>query len=218
MRLRALADAQHPRLAPGLVRRRGMLRPLRARRRRPHGAQAGVLHRVHALPARGQPGHAPEHLRVPDDDLRADRHGRRQRLDVRRRHRLRRGRAHGRPRHQAAPVVVSRAASTPSGASSSTRTLPPARSPCDTCPVESGLTSPQALALAARRDDRGGARREPRTSSAISRTSRRSARRPTRPARCWSSRRTRSSPACSSPRRPSAPTSWWGRASRSATR
>ena len=54
--------------------RRRLLRPLRARRSSTRVvSQAGVLHRVHALPARGQPGHAAGDLRVPVDDLRADR-------------------------------------------------------------------------------------------------------------------------------------------------
>ena len=51
----------------------------------------------------GQPGHAPEHLRVPVADLRADRHGGRDRLALRRRHRHRRGGAHGLPPHPALP-------------------------------------------------------------------------------------------------------------------
>ena len=61
-----------------------------------------VLHRLHALPARGQPGHARSDLRVPDDDLRADRHGRLQRLPLRRRLGAGRGGAHGAQRHGAA--------------------------------------------------------------------------------------------------------------------
>ena len=56
-----------------------------------------VRHRVHAVPARGRAGHADRDLRVPEHDRRADRHGGRERLAVRRRHRRRRGGAAGAP-------------------------------------------------------------------------------------------------------------------------
>ena len=55
---------------------------------------------LHALPARGQPGDAPGHLRVPDPDLPADRAGHRQRLPLRRRHGRGRGRPHGPAAHR----------------------------------------------------------------------------------------------------------------------
>ena len=44
-----------------------------------------VLHGLHALPGRGQPGDAPGDVRVPDADHPADRHGRLQRQPLRRR-------------------------------------------------------------------------------------------------------------------------------------
>ncbi len=57
-----------------------------------------VLQRLHALPGRGLAGHAAAHLRIPDDDFLADRHGSLECLAVRRR--LGRGGslAHGHPR------------------------------------------------------------------------------------------------------------------------
>ena len=57
-----------------------------------------VVHGLHAVPARGQPGHAPVDLRVRVADRRADRAGRRVGVPLRRRHGDRRGRADGRPR------------------------------------------------------------------------------------------------------------------------
>ena len=45
--------------------RRRRLPPLDAGRRRPDAAPRRVVHGLHAVPARGQPGDAPEHLRVP---------------------------------------------------------------------------------------------------------------------------------------------------------
>ena len=105
--LRAPGRRNTPGAAARLASRRRLLRPLHARRSSTTWCvAAGVLHRLHAVPARGQPGHAAGHLRVPVDDLRAHRHGRRQRLDVRRRDRVRRGRAHGRARHDARASVV----------------------------------------------------------------------------------------------------------------
>ena len=44
-----------------------------------------VLQRLHAVPGRGEPGHAAADLRIPDDDGAPDRHGRLERLAVRRR-------------------------------------------------------------------------------------------------------------------------------------
>ena len=67
-----------------LVPRRRDLRPLRAggRRRRPPARR--VPDRVHAVPAGDEPGRAADDLRVPDRDLRADRHGRLERVRLRR--------------------------------------------------------------------------------------------------------------------------------------
>ena len=50
-----------------------------------------VLQRLHALPGRGEPGHAAAALRIPVDDGEPDGHGRLERLAVRRRHGARRG-------------------------------------------------------------------------------------------------------------------------------
>ena len=65
-------------------------------RRRPQR----VLHRLHALPGRGQPGQPAGVLRVPDADHATDRHGRLERQPVRRRQRGGRGRADGHARHR----------------------------------------------------------------------------------------------------------------------
>ena len=54
-----------------------------------------VLHVVHALPARGQPGQPAGDVRVSDADLPTDRHGRVERQSVRRRQRDGRGGADG---------------------------------------------------------------------------------------------------------------------------
>ncbi len=53
---------------PRLVPRRRRLPPLDPGRRRPDPAARRVVHGLHALPARGQPGHAPVDLRVPVAD------------------------------------------------------------------------------------------------------------------------------------------------------
>ena len=118
------------RVLPG----RRRLRPLRAEPDRSHGPARRVPHGVHALPAGGQPGHAADDLRVPDDDRRADRHGRGQRVDLRRRLLAGRGRADG-PRDQR-PRRRSRwpAASTRSTAAWSRRTWTAPASSCATCP------------------------------------------------------------------------------------
>ena len=75
--------------------RGGRLRSLHPERDQPHAPPRRVLHRLHALPARGEPGDAALDLRVPDHDLRADRHGRDERVPVRRRLGAGRGGAHG---------------------------------------------------------------------------------------------------------------------------
>ena len=62
----------------------GHVRPLRAGDRRRRAPARRVPDRVHAVPARAQPGRAAGDLRVPDRDLRADRHGRLERVRLRR--------------------------------------------------------------------------------------------------------------------------------------
>ena len=69
----------------------------------------GEWYAVHALPARGQPGHPPEHLRVPVAHRGADGSRRRLRLALRRGGRDRRGGADGRRATRRARVLVSRA-------------------------------------------------------------------------------------------------------------
>ena len=71
---------ERPRRRGALVPRRGDLRPLRpgGRRRRPPARR--VPDRVHAVPAGDEPGRPAGDLRVPDRDLRADRHGRLERV------------------------------------------------------------------------------------------------------------------------------------------
>ena len=81
--------------------RRRRLSPPRAGQRRPHHPALGVPDHLHALPAGDRPGHAAGAVRVPDPGRGADRHGGRQRLDVRRLDRLRRGGDDGRAGHQA---------------------------------------------------------------------------------------------------------------------
>ncbi len=86
----------------GLVPRRRHLRPLRPGGRRRGAPARRVPDRVHAVPARAVPGRAAGDLRVPDRDLRADRHGRLERLRLRRHDRRRRRllRREGRDRAQ----------------------------------------------------------------------------------------------------------------------
>ena len=78
---------------------RGRLSPLPAGDHRRAGAARRVPHQLHALPGRDHAGHAAGHLRVPDHDRRADRHGRGQRQHVRRVHRRGGGGDDGGARH-----------------------------------------------------------------------------------------------------------------------
>ena len=89
--MRRLAAANTPATSLVSFLGAGDLRPLRAGRRRRRRLPLRVRHRLHALPAGAQPGRAADHLRVPDGDLRAHRHGRQQRRHVRRRHGAGRG-------------------------------------------------------------------------------------------------------------------------------
>ena len=120
---RARARAPPRRAAPGARRRAtgwtsprssgaGRVPPLEPADRRPDAAPRRVVHGLHAVPARGQPGHAPEHLRVPVAARRADRDGRRVRLALRRRRRDRRGGADDLSRDAPRAASSSRAAST----------------------------------------------------------------------------------------------------------
>ena len=89
--LEALAGRNRTNLASFLG--AGRLPPLPAAGGRPDPAPRRVVHGLHAVPARGQPGHAPEHLRVPVAAGRADRPRCRLGLALRRR----RGHGRGRP-------------------------------------------------------------------------------------------------------------------------
>ena len=65
-----------------------------------------ISHLLHALPGRDLAGHAAGHLRIPDHDLPADRHGSGQRLHVRRLDRRARSRHDGGARHRAQLACV----------------------------------------------------------------------------------------------------------------
>ena len=62
----------------------GLLPPLRPGRRAGADLSQRVRHRLHPVPAGSEPGDPRAHLRVPDLRLRAHRHGRSQRLPLRR--------------------------------------------------------------------------------------------------------------------------------------
>src|SRR3954447_24314990 len=81
---RVAGGRERARRRRALVPRRGHVRPLRPRDcgRRP--AARRIPDRLHAVSARAQPGRAAGDLRVPDRDLRAHRHGRLERVRLRR--------------------------------------------------------------------------------------------------------------------------------------
>ena len=90
----ARAAAGDRREEPGaeVVHRPGLLRHAHAGRHpAQHPREPGVVHRVHAVPARDLAGTARGAGQFPDDGLRPDRHGDRQRVDARRGDRRRRG-------------------------------------------------------------------------------------------------------------------------------
>ena len=95
--MRALAGKNRAGRRWSVLRRGRGLPPPRPRDRRSPDPAQRVAHGLHALPARGLAGHAADALRVPDPGGKAHRHGGRQRLDVRRLDRDRRGRADGAP-------------------------------------------------------------------------------------------------------------------------
>ncbi len=96
---RAAEIRQRLRQLPG----RRRVQPLPPRAGGYRGLARRVSHLVHALPGRNLAGHPHHHLRIPDHDLPAHRHGRGQRLDVRRLHRRARSRHDGRARHRQGP-------------------------------------------------------------------------------------------------------------------
>ena len=187
--------------------------------------QARVLHCLHALPARGQPGHAAGDLRVPVDDLRADRHGCVERVDVRRRDRAGRSGIHGgrvtkRDRSCACPRFTlsgrTRLPRTPRRAFSVRALDVRVRSATDGLRRIDGagglgslLAGGDVAAVLVRAPNFFGNLRGPRRRSAVSRTT---------PARCSSWPPTRSCSASWSRRAHTAPTSWSAKDSRLATR
>ena len=100
--LRQLAARQSARRAEGLLPRRRQLRPLRAGGVRRDRLAQRVLHLVHAVPGRGEPGQPAGDVRVPVAHHAADRHGRGQLEPVRRRQRRGRGGADGPARRRQA--------------------------------------------------------------------------------------------------------------------
>ena len=93
--LRRLSAANANAQSHSIVSGRRRVQPFRSVGGRRAAAPRRVLYRLYALPAGDRPGHAAGDLRVPDADLRADRHGRRQCLALRRRDGAGRGRRHG---------------------------------------------------------------------------------------------------------------------------
>ena len=90
-----LAGRNHVGGRRGLLPRRRQLRSFHSRRGRCHRRPQRILHRLHALPGRGEPGQLAGVLRVSDADLPAHGPRRRQRQPLRRRQRGGRERAHG---------------------------------------------------------------------------------------------------------------------------
>ena len=193
---------------------------------RPAPAPRRVVHGLHAVPARGQPGHAPEHLRVRVADRRAGRPRRRVGLALRRRRRDRRGRADDLPRDppRAGPRQPRRSIPTTAQTLADVlrrrararrdparRRRRPAAGTTDLAALERLLADPD-------RPVAGRRRRASRTSSACSSRWPRSAGWPTPPARCsWRSSSRSRWPSSRRPA-PTAPTSPPARASRSASR
>ncbi len=79
---------------------RRRLSPLPSRDHRLASAARRVSYQLHAVPGRDHAGHTAGHLRVPDHDCRAHRHGRGQRQHVRRLYRRGRGGDDGHARHR----------------------------------------------------------------------------------------------------------------------
>ncbi len=180
------ADADHR----GLLHRRRDVRPLRAGDRRRDHPALGIPHPLHALPARGLPGRAAGDVRVPDRDVGADRASRLQRRPLRGALDRRLGRLSG-PRSDRA-LALRRLARGPS---------PQPRDPCHLCRRlgrgdRRGRPRRRRSPTRPRWPTRSTARPQPcscraQTSSARSRTSRRSAARPSGTGRCSSSPATR---------------------------
>ena len=93
---------QSRRRVGAVLSRRRRLQASHSRDRRSSDPALGIPHQLHALSAGDLAGHAAGPVRVPDPGGGAHRHGGRQRLDVRRLDRLRRGDADGASPDQAA--------------------------------------------------------------------------------------------------------------------
>ena len=200
-----------------LLPRRRRLSPPCAGDRRPSDPALGIPDQLHALPAGDLAGHAAGPVRIPDPGRGADRHGGRQRLDVRRLDRLRRGGADGPSRDAPAQGgAVGRPASAIRRRRRA-RLGAMANDEVVRLPLDPRAARGHRGAIDDETSPASSSRRP--TSSAICATSRRSPTPPTPRARCWSPsspKRCRSA-WCARPAR-WAPTSSSARASRSATR
>ena len=151
-------------------------------RRSPHPA-LGIPHLVHAVSARDRAGHAALPVRIPDAGRDADRHGGRQRLDVRRLDRCRRGGADGASRHQAQKGGARRQPASALPRDDRNRVAPCERRACRAAAARRGRGLCRTIdsTISLRR------RAEPGLVRPCARPASRSPRRRTPPARCWSS-------------------------------
>ena len=182
--------------------------------------EPGLVHGVHALPARDQPGSARGAPELPDDGHRPHRDGHRQRIDARRVHRRRRGDDADPPVHQArrrrpsssTPRRTprrspwsrrgrSRSASSSSSATWPTSSRPRCSAPCSSTRARAGscATSPPPSTPCT---TRAGSSPSPPTCSPARSSRRRASRAPT----CASGRRSAS--ACRSATADRTPASW----------
>ena len=159
--------------------RRRDVRPLRAGADRLDPAALGVPDAVHALPARDLPGRAAGDVRVPDGDLRADRPAGLQRVaSTRARARVAAAGYLAQAAQQAARASSSRAACTRTARETLATTAPAGARRSRRSRSRDGVTDADALAAALGDDVSAVVPRSSRTSSARSRTSRRSRRPP----------------------------------------
>ena len=201
---------------PGLLRRRRRLRPRDPLGDPGAGRPLRVRHLVHALPARGGPGRAAGHLRVPDHGGPPGRAAGGQRLPLRRGQRRGRGRQPGGGRLGPGDGVgVGR---DPPPLAPDARHLRRRHRAPASVPSPWSTGSPSGP-----RRSRGGrdrARRGPGRLPQLPRLHRGPGRGPrpsaTGPGPCWWWGPTRWRPACSSRPGSGGPTSWWGRARSSA--
>ena len=215
------AQPRRPRELP----RRGRLPPLDPARRRPAAAPRRVVHGLHAVPARGQPGHAPEHLRVPVAARGADGPRRRVGLALRRRRGDGRGRADDLPGDAARPDprLARRPSALPPDARDLRRRRGPRgrRDPAGRGGPDGRHHRPRRAGAAARRHGPAGRRaswRPSRASSGCSRTCPRSGGSRTPRGRCSSASSSPCRSRCSPRRASTARTSPRARASRWASR